>query len=167
MLPNTLGKRMKSMAIGAVTVVAAVALFPGVLGSRDGQSPVLNLQLTAAAESNPAKSFTMSGSISGLAPSVPLLLPLRINNPNSQALRITRLQVTVGQADTGCSGRHVQIDHTTDSSGPNTVTVSVASTVPRNSHIVVSVPVMLLNSAGNVCKGATFPLLYEARGTKA
>ena len=158
---------MKAAAFGAATVLAAAVLFPGVLGSPDGEPSVLAMQLAATNEGNPAKSFTMSGSISGLAPSVPLSLPLRINNPNSQALRVTRLQVTVGQANTGCNGRHVQIDNTTDTAGPNTVTVAVTSTVPRNSHIVVSVPVMLLNTAGNNCKGATFPLQYEARGTKA
>jgi large repetitive protein len=112
------------------------------------------------------KTFSIEGKLSGtLAPGVSQPLALTITNPNTKAIVVTGLQVTVASGSTkaGCDGpTNLQVTQSNASSS-NTFTVPAKgkATVPTGSVSAPQVLMKNLPTNQDACKGATFTFNYS------
>ena len=143
------------VAIGVVGVAGATAS----RSTSDGDDVGVTFRL--AAKSSPSSgavgSFAMAGNVEGLYPSdvATTTLTVTVNNPNSFALVVSNLTVTVGDASRGCGGSNVVV-------GAPGGSFSVA---PR-AAVVRALPVRLAKAAPDACQAASFPLTYTATAVK-
>jgi hypothetical protein len=112
----------------------------------------------------PAKDFTISGQLTGLAPGVTAHLYLTVTNPNNQAIKVTALSavlssvVKASNAPSGtcaASTSNLQIGAWT---GEQFTIAKNASGSSSPSYIPVTMPA----SVANACQGATFNLTYSS-----
>jgi hypothetical protein len=134
----------------------------------EAKDPVGNISSAsyAWAVETSGKAFTIEGGIVGaLAPGVSQPLPLTITNPNSVAINVTSILVSVraGSSNAGCDGpTNLQV---TQSNATSTKPLVVAGgghvTLPSGS--VTAPQVLMLNLATNqdACKGAVFNFNYS------
>lgn len=113
------------------------------------------------------KTFSIAGKLSGtLAPGVSRPLALTITNPNTKAIIVTALQVTVapGSTNAGCDGpTNLQVTQSNASSS-NTFTVpgkDGKATVPSGTVSTPQVLMKNLPTNQDACKGATFTFNYS------
>lgn len=114
----------------------------------------------------PAKTFEISGSIDGLAPTVRRQLVLTVTNPNNQTIRVTSLRASVSSiakaADAppgSCADiRLVQVGSWTGSA----FEVAARQTRQIDGHI----PLTLSNDAGDGCQGARISLTYSGSASQ-
>ena len=131
-----------------LTVLAAVALRAG----------------GAASFSADPVPFRISGDVSGLVPGVPADVPVMLENPNGQLIRVTsvRAEIAPNSDPPGCaSASHVSLEQ------PTGVTSDAPVPVPAHGAVVLraypSAPriTLLATAADDVaCKGASFVLAY-------
>lgn len=107
------------------------------------------------------RTFTISGSLSGVYPgegypvgstASPVYVYLTVTNPNNQAIQVTSLTLSVGDASAGCTRANLS---------PSSETVNFSVVVPKNSSVgghSFPMPISMVPGAPNACQGATFPL---------
>ena len=110
------------------------------------------------------RTFTISGSLSAVYPGegypvastrAPLDVYLVVTNPNNQAIQVTSLTMSVGNASAGCVAANL---------APVRETVSFSVVVPKNSTLgghSFPMPISMLPSAPDACQGAHFPLILS------
>ena len=112
------------------------------------------------------KSFTIAGGAAGsLAPGISQPLVLTISNPNSVAIYVVSLAVTVkpGSSNPGCDGpANLQITQS-NASGSNALTVPAHGQVTLPAGSVSAPQALMRDLASNqdVCKGASFAFAYS------
>lgn len=114
--------------------------------------------------------FSLSGSVTGLAPGAPSTLVVTADSAVSAEATITSLTVSVSSAAPNCSAlSYLRLDHTAFTGNPPTVTVtdfSPAWVVPSGGIASTSIPIELLPNAPKVgCQSVTFPFDYNATAT--
>jgi hypothetical protein len=155
----------------AYVLTAALGVSMGAaLAHRHNATPVVNAEgpvslgaVVPAASSKPVKddprAFTMSGAVTGLVPGRPLTLPVTVNNPNSQSIRILTISAIAGNASLACPANGNIAVSTYDSS----VSGAPAYIVPARGTATVPLSVRFVDAPTrnqNACKGVTFPLSY-------
>jgi hypothetical protein len=101
------------------------------------------------------KSFTISGSATGLYPGAMRPLALTVNNPDPQAIRVESITVQAANASPQCAGSVLSVGSFTPfvvdgrATGTTTLSLSMAAT------------------AGNACRSATWTLTYTGSAVKA
>ena len=156
-----------SLALAGIAFVGTVVLstprgprfspesFPGTLIANANANP-------RAAGGNPAKTFSISGSVVDLFPGAEKTLTVRFTNPLNQDLRVMSVKVVVSSTDkTGCPS--------TDVVAPTFRAASEAQgvLVPRNSSSTLALPISMVADTANACSGATFSLSYSGTGVLA
>lgn len=150
-----------------VLALVACGAFAGIRSGIGERGPaataVLGASLTASntlngnANSSDPKSFSISGSVSGLYPGSTKNLPVLISNQNNQDIRVTSIHINVTGSDKdGCASNNLA---TSDYSGPGFV-------VSKNSSQTINLPVSMIHDASNACQGATFTLQYSGTAVK-
>jgi hypothetical protein len=134
-----------------LTVLAAVALRAG----------------GAASFSADPVPFRISGDVSGLVPGVPAEVPLTLENPNAQLIRVTsvRAEIAPDSDPPGCaSASHISLQQ------PAGITSDAPAAVPAHSAVVLrTYPrapriTLLATAAGeDACRGTRFVLTYTGR----
>jgi hypothetical protein len=116
-------------------------------------------------KSGEPKSFTISGSLSALAPGLSRPLPLTVANPNNQPIWVTSLLVSVksGSTKAGCDGpANLQVTQSSASSA-NALAIPAHGQVTLPSG-AISAPQVLMKDLSNnqdACKGASFTFSYS------
>jgi hypothetical protein len=130
--------------------------FPGVLIGATA-NPNANPNATI----NPAKTFTISGSVVDLYPGAHKTLTLRFDNPLNQDIRVQTANVTV-QSTTkpGCATSTVTPTNYTAPSGGGVF-------VSKKSSATVDLPISMGTDSQNACSGATFSLAYTGTAVQA
>lgn len=113
---------------------------------------------------NAPHTFTISGSLDGLYPGdgtadQPEYVYLTVDNPNNQAIEVTSLSLSVGDASSTC---------TADNLAPARETVSFSVVVPKNSQVggtTFAMPIRMLATAPDDCQRAIFPLTLSGTAT--
>jgi hypothetical protein len=118
---------------------------------------LLVLAPVSSAADNPAKAFTIAdvGTATGLVPGGTVTRTVRVTNPNSQTIKLVRLDTSVGRPSAHCPA--------------NAVTVAPLATqilIARNSHADVPLTVRMAASAPDGCRNLTFPLTYSGTAIK-
>jgi hypothetical protein len=104
------------------------------------------------------KNFSIAGNTAGLYPGGTVQLPLTVENPNQQDIRVTGLTVSVvGTSASSCAASNLR---TTDYTGPGFV-------VPGKGSRTISLPVTMARSAPDACQNVTFSLSYAGKAEKA
>ena len=124
--------------------------------------------------STTGKPFTISGTLSGLAPGRSLPLDLTLSNPNKKSLSVTNLTVTVQSVarttdaiahNRPCTSADYAV---TQYSGPYPLTVPGSGSASLSTLGVASAwpKLAMLNTITNQdgCKGATLTLVYSGSG---
>lgn len=130
--------------VAGLTAVAAV----GVLGGRQ-----LALAVSGSA-SSPGHTFTITGSVDGLAPGRPAALRLTVANPESQPIRLTSATAVPRAASPACPAGLLGV--TAFSGTPETV-------VAARSQAVIQLTVTLSAQAPDACRKVSFPLTYTGQ----
>ena len=108
--------------------------------------------------------FRISGDVSGLVPGVPADVPLTLENPNGQPIRVTsvRAEIAPNSDPPGCaSATHVSLEQPTGVTSDAPVAVPARGTVVL--HTYPSAPrITLLATAADddACKSTSFVLAY-------
>jgi hypothetical protein len=148
------------VALVACGAVAGIRYSVGGRGS--AATAVLGANLAASngngnGNSNDPKSFSISGSVSGLYPGATKNLPVLITNQNNQDIKVTSVHISVTGSDmSGCGAGNLSA---TDYSGP-------AFIVAKDSSLTINLPVTMIHNAANSCQGATFALNYSGTAVK-
>lgn len=146
-------------ALAATTVVAGVSVAmirhatdpgPGV-----AQVRVLANTRTKPDPQPPSKAFTINGNVTGLYPGATVPLVLNLANPESQAIVVHTLQVTVTKAPAGCATSMVTV-----------APFGAAISVPARAARTRAVNVTMSPAAGSACMG-TFELTYSGQADQA
>ena len=108
--------------------------------------------------------FRISGDVSGLVPGVPAAVPLTLENPNAQPIRVTSVHAHIASDSNppGCaSASHVSLKQ------PTGITANAPVAVPAHGAVVLrrypSAPrISLLATAANddACKSTSFARAY-------
>jgi hypothetical protein len=115
------------------------------------------------------KGFVIEGNLAGaLSPGVSRPLPLTITNPNTKAILITSVQVSVnaGSTKAGCDGpTNTQVTQSNVSES-NTLKVAAKGKATLPSGTVTAPQVLMKNLPTNqdACKGASFTFTYKGNG---
>src|SRR5215208_7086702 len=142
------------LAVTALTgvVLLCVGAFPFVASA--APNPSANSQSNG--EANGHRDFVVSGQVEGLRPGGTLPMVLTVRNPNSVAIRVTRLTVTAAAAAAGCPASSLTLPNWTGS-----------LQVPKDGTASLTVNVTLKATASNACQGARWPLTYGGTAEKA
>ncbi len=108
------------------------------------------------AEANGRREFVVSGQVLGLHPGAVKPLVLTVRNPNSLAIRVTSISVTVGAAGATCPATTVVVPRWSGS-----------LLVPRDGTAAVTLSSRMSASAPDGCQSATYPLSYGGSAVKA
>jgi len=154
---------LRWLVIALVASASFAVIRSGVEGKNGAATAVLGTELTASNTSNgngnnsDPKSFSISGSVTGLYPGATKNLPVLISNQNNQDIKVTSLHISVTGSDrSGCGSSNLS---TTDYSGP-------AFVVPKLSSQTINLPVSMTHGASDSCQGATFTLQYSGTAVK-
>ena len=104
------------------------------------------------------QNFTITGDAAGLFPGGTVQLPLTINNPNQQDIRVTSITVTVTDSSSASCG--TSFLRTSNYTGPGFV-------VGANGSNTISLPIAMSRSAPDACQSVTFTLSYLAKAEQA
>lgn len=126
-------------ALVAITATAAGTALP--FPNRDGEA--------RRSASGPA--LRVTGSVVGLFPGVTKRLPVRIRNRRAFAVVVRSISVRVGAGRRGCPGRVVRVR-------PFRGRLVVAARKQR----VVALPITMVRTAPQACRGARFALRFRA-----
>jgi hypothetical protein len=100
-----------------------------------------------------ARTFTISGSVSGLYPSKTLPLVLTVTNPLTSPITVSSITTTVRNATASCTSSSVAV---TKFSG--SLVVAAGKTAKATVHVAMA------KSAPNACQGKNFPFQYAGTG---
>ena len=102
------------------------------------------------------QSFSISGSVAGLAPGIPTALPVTLGNPSAQPITVSQVRVTAADASAGCPASNFVSQEV---GGP--------MVIPGHGQSQQALPVILASNAPTACQGASFPLTFSgvARAT--
>ena len=100
--------------------------------------------------------LTVTGGLRYLYPGARRPLPLVVRSNRSFRIRVVALTVRVGNARRGCGRRYLTVGR-----------FRRRLVVPPHGFRTLSVPVTMLGSAPDACKGANFPLRFTVRGRRA
>lgn len=146
-----------------IVVIGALGSAAAAYALRPAGSPtaVLGSQLVNGNNGNgnadeAARSFLVAGDVEGLAPGVTRSLSLLLSNPNTTAISVEKLSVSVGNSGTGCAGTNLRVG-----------AFGAPVLIPSRGSAQVSLPVTMLGTAPAACEGATFPLTYNGSAVKA
>lgn len=104
------------------------------------------------------QNFTIAGNTEGLFPGGTVQLPLTIDNPNPQGIRVTSITVTVtDSSSTSCGTSFLQ---TSNYTGPGFI-------VGANGSNTISLPLTMSRSATDACQSVTFTLSYGGKAEQA
>jgi hypothetical protein len=111
-----------------------------------------------------AHSFTITGSLEGVYPGAgtggtSAYVYLTVDNTNNQAIQVTSLTLTVGDASPGCTAANLS---------PETETVNFSVVVPKHSSLggtTFAMPISMIADAPNACQQAHFPLTLTGTAT--
>jgi hypothetical protein len=135
----------------AFAVLAAVLLHPG----------------GAALISADPVPFRISGDVSGLVPGVPADVPLTLENPNGQPIRVTsvRAEIAPNSDPPGCaSATHVLLEQPTGITSDAPVAVPARGTVVLHTYPSAPRITLLARAADDdACKRTSFVLAYTGR----
>lgn len=102
--------------------------------------------------------FTIAGDASGLYPGGTVELPLTLDNPYAEDIRVTSITVSVtGTSAPSCAASNL---HTPDYEGPGII-------VPAHGASSLSLAVSLSRSAPDGCQNVTFTLWYAGKAESA
>jgi hypothetical protein len=152
----------KASAVGAaLLVVAAVANLVRTPGAQAGGEDIIGIQLDAlTAANNGQNHFFIEGAVTGLYPGKTGHLRLAVTNPNSFAIKVNSLTVTMTSTNKpGCdaTSSNLQVQNY---AGP-------PFKVSANGSIVKSVPVFMPGTVAGQCQRAKFALAYGGTAQKA
>jgi hypothetical protein len=107
---------------------------------------------------NSPGSFSAAGRLTGLFPGRQTQLVMSITNPNSFAIDVTSVTVTVGTPTnrTGCGAANVVATNFTGS-----------FIIDKKATTTNSLAIQMLASAPDACQGASFPLTFGGLAVKA
>jgi hypothetical protein len=159
-------RRWRWVAALLITVVAAAVAFglgradqPGGPGRSAGAgpepSPTTTQVLgghgmgTGSATAAVVAGFTITGAVPALYPGARRGLVLIVTNPNRVPIRVVELSVHVADANPGCPGSLLSF-------GPLTPV-----TVPAHAQASARLDTGLSASAGDACRGVSWPLTYS------
>jgi hypothetical protein len=100
--------------------------------------------------------FAISGRVAGFYPGASIPLVLTFTNPNSYAISVTSLEVSVRPAGSGCGPANLQV-------GPFHGPVVVAA----EDSVTAEISMHMLENPDNACQGAVFPLDYRGAAVPA
>ncbi len=103
----------------------------------------------------PPKTFGIAGGVSGLYPGVGATLSLTISNPNAQPIDVESVDVSVGAGVPGCPGTDISVGRFRGS-----------ERVAARGTATIALPIEMLGSALDTCKGASFPLTFSGRAVQ-
>ena len=146
---STAGSRVgRALRATLMTVLVAGALTSAIAVPR---SPV------ARVAAGPAiRPFVVRGHVSGLYPGVRKHMRVVVRNPESFAVRVTRVTAGVSNASRACRARNVRIVRFTGS-----------RTIPGHGRIRIYLPTRMRRRAPNACQGARFPVRFTATMERA
>jgi hypothetical protein len=164
------GVKARAVARYAAVYVLTAALgisLGGALAHRHNSAPVsadgaVSLgSVVPAANSKPVDphTFTMSGGVTGLTPGRGVTLPVKVSNPNIQAIKVLTITATAADASKTCRAAGNVTLSTYDSTTPG----AAQYIVPGNGSLTVPLTVQLVDAPArnqNACRGVTFPLSY-------
>jgi len=101
------------------------------------------------------RSFTISGSVSGLYPGATRSLVLTVTNHEPFTIVVTRLVTVVNDANATCRSANLTVSNFNGS-----------LSVPPRSTAATGVAVRMTNDAGDNCAGADFPLYFRGFATR-
>ena len=107
-------------------------------------------------QANVHHEFVVSGHVVGLHPGAVKPLVLTVRNPNSVAIRVTSINVTVRAAGATCPATTMVVPRWSGS-----------LLVPRDGTAAVTVSSRMSASAPNGCQSATYVLSYGGSAVKA
>lgn len=109
------------------------------------------------------KAFQITGSVAPLLypGAAAVAIPLRIANPNSQAIYITSLTVTATNSPNGCAPSNLDIQPSPASSGNTFVVPANAVNYPVPTAFQPTIRLKNTSVNQNVCKSQTFSLSYS------
>lgn len=120
------------------------------------QPPPGGYTAPGAAGPQTVRTFTISGSVSGLYPSKSVALVLTVTNPFSASISVRSITTTVSNATASCTSAYVAV---TKFSGPLFVAAGKTATA--------TVQATMKPSAPNACEGKSFPFHYTGTATEA
>lgn len=103
-----------------------------------------------------ASTFSVRGRVGSLVPGVRGTITLTVRNPFGLAIKIRRIVVTARDASASCLAANV--------SSPG---YRGSLKVRAGSRVKLKVPIMLSAAAPDACQGATFPLVFFGKATRA
>jgi hypothetical protein len=150
-------------AVAGAFVAGLIISVPAGVGSGAPAGPTVRFVSNAAGQARPQlmatsipvgqdPSFSISGSVQGLAPGVRTRLAVAISNPFAFPIRVIRLTVVVGNAAGPCGGKDLQIERFR---GP--------LQVPARGRAITYLSVTLSDSSPDVCQAASWPLAYRGQ----
>jgi hypothetical protein len=105
---------------------------------------------------NAGNRFSLKGRASGLLPGIPEDLVISIRNPYPFAIVVHGVEVVPENASDDCRAANVSSPGVTDD-----------VKVKPDTTLKVTVPITLRSKASRGCAGASFPLSFDARATRA
>ncbi|MGW6935792.1 hypothetical protein ACWGE0_37455 [Lentzea sp. NPDC054927] len=118
---------------------------------------LLVLSPVSSAADSPAKAFTIAdaGAATGLVPGGTVTRQVRVTNPNNQAIKVTRLDTSVGRPSPNCPANTVTVD-----------ALAAPVLIAKNSSADVHLTVRMARTAPDACKNLVFPLTYSGTAIK-
>jgi len=155
--------------VGATLLVAAAVV--GVAGGRGGKTLAPGMQLASGS------GFTLSGTVSNLAPGVASTLVLTAGNTYNVPITVASVSVAVSSVTTACPVTYLSINGTAFTGTPPTAAItvngssvpalpaSVPSPVPASGSATISLPIEVALGAPNACQTTTFNFTYAGSAT--
>jgi hypothetical protein len=127
-------------------------------GSSGGSSGEARCVLESAGAMSCPKHFSIAGSAGGLYPGKTVQLPLIIENPYEEDIRVTAVNVSVtGTSVSSCDTSNLQ---TPDYAGP-------AFVVRGNDSVSFALQLTMQRSAPDACQSVTFTLAFNGEAEQA
>ncbi|MFI5036235.1 MAG: Ig-like domain repeat protein [Acidimicrobiales bacterium] len=139
-------------AAAAATVVAA------------GLVVVLAITSAHALPPGSPATFSLTGSVTGLAPGVGSSLVLNAANPNSVPITVTSLTISDSTPPVNCPLTNLTINGSAFSSG-SVIVNGLSQLVAKNASANIALPILLAATAPNGCQVTTFTFTYAGSAT--
>lgn len=117
---------------------------------------------------NPAKTFAVGGSVSGLTPTTVRSIPLRIANPNNQAIKVTSVTATASGGSSTCPASLLLLGSPAHA-GQGSLSLALVIDANGSTTAVTdpAFPITLSATAPDACQNYTWTLSYSGTAVKA